>query len=384
MVDGYGLLDIESVILFRRKVQFWILGGTSSCLNGSDTMREERQVLHQFIKDHPEIVITKNEISIPSELRQEFYRLFDDVRRSIVQQHYSSLRVDADLLSDQYCRIEKDIITRLGVERIFVPIDLFSFLHDPKEGLTRVIYNRLFDLLQGKITDEEFERGAEQDLISAAESLYRLGYEMWAALTIIKLLDPDEGFFVDLDQDYKPILTELKEIAFGRQAHHPTLRIPEFVIHSRRLERYVSIKMAMARELETFVVPYTPPVRPRRKTGDTSHALDSRVMLLYFNPTRDEIPIVAEIYERKLTSPDLMIEFITQSEFGDPAALNEIRAHMSALSPKSGISVLLIGEAGDFSMQAVEDNIQAICAGFDASKIEPVLERLAGSTGLQA
>lgn len=337
----------------------------------------EIQDLKNFINNHPDIVLTKNEISIPRECREEFYALFDDVRRSFVEKRIPSLPVDASALSEKYMQIEKDILERLGVERIDIPIDLHSFLHNPKEGLIRSIYGRLFDLLQGKIADEEFETLAEDELRWAALELYRLGYEMWASLTLIKLLDPDKVFFVDLDMDYKPVLADLKEIAFGRQAHHPTIRLPEFVLHSRRLNKFVAIKMALAREVETFVVPFTPPVRPKKKTGDTSHALDSRVMLLYLMSGQDEIPIVAEIYDRKLTSPDLMIEFLTSDELANAAVLEDVRRRVHVMNPASGMCLFVIDPVAEGRVESVAENIRAVSAGFDPAKMEPVFQALA-------
>ena len=84
---------------------------------------------------------------------------------------------------------------------------------------------------------------------------------------MIKLLEPDEAFFVDLDEDYKPFLTELKSISFGRQAHHPTMRIPEFVLHSRKLNKYVAVKMVLAREMETYVATFKPAVTAEEEDG---------------------------------------------------------------------------------------------------------------------
>ena len=333
--------------------------------------------LKQFIKDHVEIVINKNEIAIPQELRDEFYRLFDDVRKAFVQKRLPSLPVDARTLSSEYIAMEQEIVGLLGLRRIDVPVDLYSFLHNPEYGLTRSVYNRLFELLQGKIAEEDFEQLAESDMTAAALELYRLGYEMWGSLTFLKLLDPDKCFFVDLDDDYKPVLAKLEEIAFGRQAHHPTIRIPEFVLHSRRLDKYVAVKMALAREVETFVVPFTPPVRPKKKTGDTSLALDSRVMLVYFMSSQDDIPIVAEIYDRKLTSPDLMLEFLTADELGNPAAMDEVRRRLEAMHPASGMCLFVIGPESEAKAEAIAENVQAISAGFDPQKIESVFSLIA-------
>lgn len=332
--------------------------------------------LKEYIEKNPEIVISPTEISIPQNLRDEFYRRFDVLRSSVVEAYASSLNLDLDLLSDNYCRVEKDIVERLGLERIAVPTDLFSFLHNPKDGLMRILYTRTFDLLQGKISLEEYERHSGPDLRSAAAELYRLGYEQWLGLTLIKLLDPDEAYLVDLDEDYKPCLDELKTIAFGRQAHHPTLRIPEFVLHSRKLDRYVAVKAPLVREIESFVPKYKPPVRPRKKTGDTSFALDSRAMLLSFMNDKKDVPVIADIYELKRTSPDWVVECIAEDELQDPSVLDQFTRSLYALNPKSGMCLFVIGSP-DADLSGVPEDIRAATAGFDESRLASAIEAFA-------
>ena len=185
--------------------------------------KQEYRILREYISDHPEIVINTTEISIPQNLRDEFYRSFDRLRLSFVEDHYSAMSVDFDSLCENYLKIEREITALLGLEGIAMPMDLFTFVHTPKVGLMRILYNRTFDLLQGKTEAGAFEAQAVHDLRSVAAELYRLGYEQWAALVLIKLLEPDQAFLVDLDENYDPYLTELKSIAFGRQAHHPTI-----------------------------------------------------------------------------------------------------------------------------------------------------------------
>jgi hypothetical protein len=338
--------------------------------------KQEYKLFGDFIASYPEIVITTNEVSIPQKVREEFYRHFDGVRRAILEAYYSTLPAEVEMLSDNYLRIEKEITELLGVDRIIVPVDLFSFLHSPRDGLIRTFYNKLFDLLQGKVTVETFEKRAGDDLRAAAADLYRLGYELWAALVLIKLLDPDQAFLVDLEDDYKPILRELKDISFGRQAHHPTMRIPEFVLHSRKINTYVAVKMALAREIETFIVPIKPPVRPRKKTGDTSFALDSRVMILSFMPTRDEIPVIADIYDQTLTSPDLMIEYITGSELDNPSSLDQVKYHRDAMRPKLGMCLILIDADGKTGLEGVPENVRTVAAGFDQSQLQSIVDTL--------
>ncbi len=339
--------------------------------------KEEYERLGKFISENPGIVLTQNEISIPQELRSEFYLRFDNVRAAMVDQHYSKLPVDVENLCSHYVKIEKEVIELLGIERVSMPVDLHSFLHKPKEGMARSIYSRLFDLLQGKTTIGDFEQQCIDDLNTSASELYRIGYEWWAGLTLVKLLEPEKAFFVDLDEDYKPFLTDLKEISFGRQAHHPTMRIPEFVLLSKKLGRYVAVKMAVAREIETYARPgLRPPVRPKRPTGDTSLALDSRVMLLSFMSGPDEIPIIADTYDCTLANPDWMLECITLDEFRNPDAVEEVRFRLTSLNPKLGSCMMVIGESNQ-ELGPISETIRTVWVGFDESKFRPILDNLA-------
>jgi hypothetical protein len=343
------------------------------------TWKQEYQALKDFIAAHSEIVINRSEISIPKNLRDEFYARFDNIRRAVVNHYCSALSPEIGLLRDNFVQIEKEIIDLLHLERISMPLDLYSFLHNPEEGLIRALYNRTFDLIQGKIQPDAFEMQADADLQTAAADLFRLGYEWWAALTVIRLLDPDEAYQVDFDADYNLILAGIQEICFGRQAHHPTMRIPEFVIHSRRIDRYVAVKMALARELDSFIVRFKPPVRPRKKTGDTSLALDSRVMLLSFMESKEKIPIIADIYECTLNNPDWMIVCITGRELRDPLAMDEVKHHNESLRPNLGTTLVLADLEEDTALEEVPENVRIVCARFDQSKLLAAIDELTQS-----
>jgi hypothetical protein len=310
-------------------------------------------------------------------LRDEFYRLFDELRKAVVSANAKLLAMDYDLLSENYCKIETEMLELLKLDSIAMPMDLLTFVHNPKDGLMRILYNRTFDLLQGKISIEDYEAQSEAELKSVASDLFRLGYEQWAALVLIKLLDPDEAFFVDLDEDYKPYLTELKSIAFGRQAHHPTLRIPEFVVHSRRLNKYVAAKMVLAREIETLFPAYKPAVRPKKKTGDTSFALDSRVMLLSFMQSKEDIPIIADIYDLRRTSPDWALEYIWENELEEPSAMEQVYRNLKMLNPRLGMCLAIVGGCEEARPENLPENVRTIAAGFDQARLASVMDTLA-------
>ncbi len=343
----------------------------------SSQWKDEYAALQEFIAANPAIILSSSEISIPQEFKDEFYRRFDRIRGAMVDAHYSEVPYDIDALCQQYLQIEKEIIALLGIERITMPMDLFSFLHTPREGLIRILYNRLFDLLQGKTTVEVFEEQCLGDLRSSSSDLYRLGYEWWAGLAILKLLEPDRVFAIELDEDYQPYLGQLTEISFGRQAHHPTIRLPEFALHSKKLDRLVAIKMSIAKEIESYAERYRPPVRPKKRTGDTSFALDSRVMMLSFMSSETDIPIIAETYDRTLTSPDYMIGFITKDELEDPSAVEEVQHHIDFMKPRLGMSLVVVDPESAEALAALPESILSVTAGFDQAKLQPLLSVLA-------
>jgi len=343
----------------------------------STNWKKEYARLREYISANPEIVLTKNEISIPQTLRDEFYNIFDDIRSAVVAKHLDVLSVGVRTLSERHTRAEKEAAGLLGVQEISMPIDLRVFLRNPEEGLIRAVYNCLFAFIQGKIDETEFERLAGESIDVSVSDLFHLGYEHWVGLELIKLLEPEEAFLVGLDEEYKPCLLKLEMVSFGKQWHHPTMRIPEFVVRSRRFNSLVAVKMALEKEIEEYFVTIKPPVRPKKRTGDTSFAMDSRVALLSFLKSEKEIPVFADIYDGTITSPDLLIEFVNvDAPGGETEVFERIRRHMEILKPKSGCS--LIAPVDDFQIDSerIPENVHLVSLGFDTAKLETALTGL--------
>ena len=339
--------------------------------------KNEYARLREYVSLHPEIVLKKNEISIPQTFRDEFYLIFDDIRRAVASERLDAMPVSVRTLSERYIRIEKEAAGLLGVEKIEMPVDLQVFLHNPEEGLIRAVYNCLFGLIQGKIDEEEFERLAGESIDAYVAELFRLGYERWVGLELVKLLEPEEAFFVDLDEDFKPFLRELETVSFGRQSHHPTLRIPEFVVRSRRFNSLVAVKMALALEIDEYYVPVRPAVRPRKRTGDTSFTLDSRAALLSIIENEKKIPVYGDIFEGKRTPPDLLIEFVNMNAPGGAEEVfGRVRRHVEILNPKYGCT--LIAPIDDFQAddEMIPENVRLVALGFDTAKLHAELDVL--------
>lgn len=340
--------------------------------------KQKYDTLKEYISSNSEIYIDKYEVSIPEHLRDKFYEYFDDIRSTFVQDFFGSLPLDVDSLCGNYNKSEKDLINCLNIERIDLPVDLISFLHKPGEGMVRWLYNRLFEVIQDKITVEDFEQIAENDLFFTTSEMYRLGYETWAIFSLIISLEPDEAHSVELNEDYDPIVGKLKEVAFGRQFTHSTKRIPELIIHSKKLNKYIAIKIPLAREVDGYYLPHEIPKKMLRdRTGDTSFVLDSRIMFLSVLKNLNDIPVYAEIAERKFESPDLIIEFLTEEELDDKEKILRVRNRSEIMKPILGSKIIVINPGKEPASESPAEGLDIFRAGFDREKFQTIVDKLA-------
>ena len=139
-------------------------------------------ILRDFISSNPEIHISQSDICIPGSVRDGFHQCFDSVRGAFVDAWNHPLCFDVYSLS-KYFRESERKLSELNLT-IKLPSDLSSFLRNPREGMMRMIYSRLFELVQGKTTEDDFEWTARNDLVSGATDLFRIGYETWSALSL--------------------------------------------------------------------------------------------------------------------------------------------------------------------------------------------------------
>src|SRR4030042_3991655 len=334
--------------------------------------KQQYDILKDYVAANPEIHIDVSEISIPEPLRNEFYKHFDDVRNAVVEAYYGSLPLKVDALRGNYIQSERELTELLGLTRIELPVDLSSFLHNPKDGLARSLYNRLFEMVQGKISADDFERMANIELPASAAELFRLGYEQWAALALILLLEPDEAFGVELNEDYEPFVLDLEEIAFGRQFHNIAKRIPEFILHSKKLDMHIAVKMPLAREVDSYYIPYEPPIKSKKQNaGDTSYVLDSRVMFLSIVPDLKKIPVFADTHARTIKSPDLTIEFLTVQDLANPDAVVQVQKRVEIMKPGLGGSIIVMNPESESCIVRPMGNIDTFAVGLDPLKLLP-------------
>jgi len=335
------------------------------------------EVLRDFLSSNPEIHIGQAEVCIPENLRGSFFGFFDEIRGALVESWQRSLAFDVHSLSKNFLAAESALSEKLKI-RLALAMDLSSFLRTPKEGMMRLIYNRLFERIQGKISEADFEKMAERDLAAETTAMFRLGYETWAALALVVMLEPDAIAGLALDSDQKPVVTEIKEIAFGRQFHHPAKRVPEFIFHSKKLDCYIAFKMPLAREVLSYRIPDEIPTQRllRNRNGDTSSALDHRMIFLSVVKDLKETPVFADIHERTVTSPDLTVEFLLERDLSDPEIMGQIQNRLEIMKPRFGGVLALMDSASKPEFLKIAANIDAVSVGLEPSRLRPVIDKL--------
>ncbi|MBN1905015.1 MAG: hypothetical protein JW927_07950 [Deltaproteobacteria bacterium] len=341
--------------------------------------RQKYDILKSFIESNPEISIGKWETSIPKSLRDEFYSRFDQVRNAFVKSWESRFFVDICALGKAYVEAEERLFKILALKKhIELQVDLATILHTPHEGMMRLIYDRLFELVQGKITENDFERVAQENLNQNALEMFRFGYELWAAISIMLLLDPDEIFRVSLDENDKPFVSELDQIVIGAQHHHAAKRIPEFILHSKRVNAYIAFKMPLRGEVDYYNLPTELPTQRmlRDRTGDTSMALADRMIFMSVIQDLNNIPVFAELHERKINSPDLTIEFLMENDFGDTKAVMQIQNRADIMKPRLGGNIVLMNQKSLSGNFKIKENLETFSVGIDSKLLQPIIDKL--------
>ncbi len=341
--------------------------------------KQEYDILKNYISANPDISIGQWETSIPRHLRDEFYSRFDQVRKAFVKSWQSQFFVELSTLGKAYIEAEERLFTKLALNKhIELPVDLATILYSPEDGMMRLVYDRLFELVQGKITENDFERMAQQNLNQKALEMFRLGYELWVAISIMLLLEPDGIFNVSLDKDDKPFVSALEQIVIGAQHHHAAKRIPELILHSKRLNTHIAFKMPVTREVDLYNLPAELPTQRmlRDRTGDSSMALADRMIFISIVPDIDKIPVFADLHERKVMSPDLTIEFLMRHEISDTETMNHIQNRMQIMNPRLGGKILVINPKTELEVFETGKNITAYSAGLDGRKLQPIIDKL--------
>jgi hypothetical protein len=335
--------------------------------------------LQQYIQNNSEIRIERHSISIPENLRPEFYGLFRQIQVELVKDRYPSLLSEARLLSLNYIEIESKISRAkynpdkkntgtpkkaakknasclwrkmLGrfnpgsfkLDGILLEANLDEFLHVPLDAFTRVLFDPLFDLIQGKSDINELERIADEKINTVFDKLYKQGYARWLILNLIKLLESDALFNVVSDeispkavmkqevnakearsQLSSPEKTSVLAFNHGRNMH--TFSNVDILDHSNNLKKYIGFKTKYETAAHEVAVNLTQ--RPSLPYETVKNVLKEGPILIYAGDQAQDASLVAD--KKQFWCPDMIID-IKETTNGNAADT----ISYSALKPTFG------------------------------------------------
>jgi len=362
--------------------------------------------LSDFVTEHPEIDVGASRVIMPNNARPEFYRLFNNVKDVFVENNFTGLQ-EARSLSKEYVKVEMEVIKLLELEKISIKAHLQRFLHDPLDELIRELSDSLFDLLKGKIDIETFEARALSNMGVSFRDLYHLGYEKWVALSLITLLEADKLFHVtvrklrfDYDRLFAGVSSAKEDVSVPIESkclssNHPlatTLIVPDFIVHSARLNRYFALRSEMGTPLMTA----QNTIESREWYPlDSIRAFASGLTLVYLADKPEEVSLIADT--EKICRPDLIIKCEENEDWHDGERMEKIKLQHNALNPILGTYIVsrepipeqvyekatqeeaLVSTPAEKKPEQTntkQADIHILSVGFDKLKLQPVINQL--------
>jgi hypothetical protein len=384
----------------------------------SELWLEKYSALRDFIAADAGIQIGATLTVIPSEVRAEFYLLFDEIRRNFVEGTIPDSVTEGRTLGLNFAGASQAVAQMLKLTRVELDADLAEFLRDPVTGLAPLLFDPLFDLLKGAVQTASFVETARATIAAAAKRHLAAGYTYWTILSLVKLLRPDSNYAVPvrdelldsalgdatpdhLFEENVPEVMTSTEISFQQHGLHQAFIVPKVLVHSAHLNCFAAVHYRFddAEPMNRALA-----ASPRqdwleaaeiiRTFGTTSLWPD---IALYTSPEPGDLALVAD-YLRSMR-PQLSVEVRQGKDWHKGKAFEVLRRHSQVLKPKLGTFVVcredippealaeFTAETDTIQKQSKskpageerEGDIYLLNAGYNPARLEPIMVSLAGN-----
>lgn len=348
------------------------------------------------------------------------------MRADFVREAFPVQLKEAEAVGKAFLAAEKEAISCLKLKEVKIEQNLRWFLQDPVDGLTRRLFDPLFDLVRGAIDTEGFEKTSARIARDLIQRYAHRSYAHWATLSLIPLLSPDSAYVVPIkDETIDPYLT-----TEGRQGRFtetiPDLATPEWLVldesqyvpllwpkiicHSAVLDTFVALRNGFhsvdyhAYELfKTIKTKQWHDLEDLRRRYGPHHLWPDIGLYLDSNP--DELRIVAD-YQHALW-PEIIVDVMEAPDWYESGGPEVVRLHYEFLRPRLGSFVVCrealpvtampqgsqaqATETGNEAVPAPEEDattrllrelpegIHLLSVGYDAAKLGPIIEALKAS-----
>jgi hypothetical protein len=374
--------------------------------NWQDTLGELRIYIQTNSKD---ICIKPASISIAESVKAGFYALFDRTREAVVSERASQYLAEAEALSQNYIDIEqklcgiKDGITgannpllnpgAFNLDGIALGKPLGEFLHQPMAALRRAVYDPLFSLLQGNLTEEGFGKTVEDKIKTSFNQLYCQGYEKWVGFMLVSQLQADRYFDIGVKGITSSQLVKKKmgntPLAAGLPAPRETRTLnldgrPEelrtivpvdMLVHSAKIQQYVGIKFGFEKAQFDTATANTKRASVPYDTAKT--LLNRNAMLVYLSQDTESASLVAD--NTRFWRPDMVMEFEDKKDWSHDQNVERWRSCLELLEPPLGMFIIPVPGVIGGEAHSLPEGTAIITPGFDASRLAAISGKLAGA-----
>lgn len=353
--------------------------------------------LTDFAAKHPEIEIGDSVTSIPENVRPDFYGLFNTARGAFVSEKFPSYLARARVLKKEFDKAAEDASGWLSFEDPPTVDPLLRFLRDPKDCLTRELFDPLFDLLKGRRKIEEIERVVSPGIAALFAAAFRGGYEKWVVLNLLNLLDVEGAFRVVVrslnpGERTKPAAqAPLDEIPapqestrfFFSQPRNAIFAVPDFIVYSSRLHRFIGIRSEFQQGLYNALN-----ANPDREWDavdpDLIKLLSKGLTLIYVAEEAEKIALVADA--ARFCRPDMVLWCVDAQNMDQREIMAGMEIADVRLKPPGG-SFVISGDEWLESPQPGEKTVRArpgaqgsgfhkLTVGYERRKLMPLVEAL--------
>jgi hypothetical protein len=311
----------------------------------SPIWQEHMTELIAFCREHPNIRIDSRRITIPREVRTEFYTLVDLLADSLIDGK-AHLPTDIDILMDAFRELEGGFRHQTNIERFVMPHSLRAFITAPAESLRMHLYDPLMRVLQGRLPVDAFGMVADEVLGTRIEGLYQAARELLIYYQVLWKLDPVAVRKVSFDKDHALQSEPSILIEPGQQQAFAQRRIPDTLIQMRD-----GIWYATKAELASEVGYYDIPILRRRDNtlaGDSQPLIGHRLMMIYRLDSERSIPLIADRDTRHVAPPTVVVELSEPQALSVAAYRLALGNRAVTLHPLNGYYVVLpAGSATD-------------------------------------
>ncbi len=317
--------------------------------------------LKEYIDNNPKIKITQKVYSIPPDLREDFFILFDQVRDSFVRENRQSLIDEAEPLASSFQAVRDEAIKNLGLSSLKIKSSLHWFLENPEDALKRLLYNPLFDLLKAKIDIDEFERLSLEKIDSAFPESFRKGYEHWAMFSLINQLNGTRAYRVPsgsaIEEDCslvgggEPTTGTIEELVSKPEETssinleyftEPGFVLPDVIVYSSKIDRYLSMRrdlfapqwMAKNINRKREWIKY----RNVGSVNRVDYADNWPDMFMYIDSSPGPLALVVDF--SRFCRPDIIIECMEQDNWYQEEEIERIKSNHEQFKPKYGTFII--------------------------------------------